>query len=167
MFGDFVGQNIIKNFYSNNKAGEIITVIAQMSFTILVVFSYPLQCHPCRSSVEKVLDVIYQKKLRKKMDRLRYVIITTVILILSYIIAFFVHDLTTVSLYMHIPFLNMRKVLGFVGATGSTLVCYILPPLLYLKLMRQERLSAQKIAAMILLGVGLVIMTVCTVSTFL
>jgi len=54
------------------------------------------------------------------MSEMRFATLTTVIIILSYIVAM------TVS--------SLERVLGFVGATGSTGISFILPGLLYYKI---------------------------------
>lgn len=110
------------------------------------MFSYPLQVHPCRASVDAVLrwrpnalktsrnspnnsparsallpGTQSQPRVRNdSIGELRFAIITTVIIILSYIAAM------TVS--------SLDKVLAYVGSTGSTSISFILPGLFYYKI---------------------------------
>ena len=107
------------------------------------MFSYPLQVHPCRASVDAVLKWRPHSKSdsndspnRSKpllaggkpvtkprgdgMGETRFAAITTVILVLSYIVAM------TVS--------SLEKVLAYVGSTGSTSISFILPGLFYYKI---------------------------------
>ncbi|KAG0225899.1 hypothetical protein BGW42_004053 [Actinomortierella wolfii] len=49
-FGNIVGSNIILMYNS----GMTIT-IGRIAIVILVMFSFPLQCHPCRACLDKVL----------------------------------------------------------------------------------------------------------------
>lgn len=46
-----VGANIIAMYPSTS----IFVAVGQLAIVILVLFSYPLQVHPCRNSVDKVL----------------------------------------------------------------------------------------------------------------
>lgn len=134
--------------FGNNVAGNIVgmyppgvaATIARAAIVMLVVFSYPLQCHPCRASVDAVLKWRPQSKPRstessphrhpllgprgartvEPMSDLRFSIITTTILILSYLVAM------TVS--------SLESVLAYVGSTGSTSISFILPGLFYYKI---------------------------------
>ncbi|KAJ3010474.1 UNVERIFIED_CONTAM: hypothetical protein HDU68_002118 [Siphonaria sp. JEL0065] len=96
--------------------GAVITG-GQISLAILFLLSYPLQCHPARNSLEKVLT---GGNTAIQMTEFRFTAITTGLLVGSYLIAISVNDLSTV--------------LSLVGATGSTAICYILPGALYYKL---------------------------------
>ena len=109
---------------------------------VLVMFSYPLQVHPCRASVDAVLrwrplrrsDSSHGSPARsaqllpssrtggsaKEMGDTRFAAITTTIIVLSYIVAM------TVS--------SLEKVLAYVGSTGSTSISFILPGLFYYKI---------------------------------
>lgn len=84
----------------------------QLAIAMLVLLSYPLQIHPCRASLHKVL---YRDKTSSN-----FVPLTLCIMAASLIIAISVQNLSTV--------------LSVVGATGSTTICYILPGLFYYKL---------------------------------
>lgn len=134
--------------FGNNVAGNIVgmyppgvaATIGRAAIVMLVVFSYPLQCHPCRASVDAVLKWRPKSQAHgtdnsphrhpllgprgsrtpEPMSDLRFSIITTTILILSYIVAM------TVS--------SLEAVLAYVGSTGSTSISFILPGLFYYKI---------------------------------
>jgi len=144
--------------FGNNVLGNIVgmyipsvaSTIAKAAIVILVMFSYPLQVHPCRASVDAVLKwrpnafksssispngspsrsallpgPPGQPKARNDtISELRFAIITTAIIILSYIAAM------TVS--------SLDKVLAYVGSTGSTSISFILPGLFYYKISAPE-----------------------------
>lgn len=134
-FGNKVGGNIV-GMYPPGVAATI----GRAAIVMLVVFSYPLQCHPCRASVDAVLK--WRPKSQptgteasphrhpllgprgnrtpEPMSDLRFSVITTTILILSYIVAM------TVS--------SLEAVLAYVGSTGSTSISFILPGLFYYKI---------------------------------
>ncbi|KAI9353814.1 transmembrane amino acid transporter protein-domain-containing protein [Obelidium mucronatum] len=111
-FGNSVAGNVISMY----PPGALITG-GQISLAILFLLSYPLQCHPARASLEKVLT---GGNTAIQMTEFRFTAITTGLLVGSYLIAISVDDLSTV--------------LSLVGATGSTAICYILPGVLYYKL---------------------------------
>ncbi|KAK5682254.1 hypothetical protein LTS10_005380 [Elasticomyces elasticus] len=147
-FGDNILGNIVAQY-----TPSVFSTIGRAAIVVLVMFSYPLQVHPCRASVDAVskwrpqtgskresnradeftpaggspsrssLLSGTQKVMRPKpedMSELRFAIITTAIIILSYIVAM------TVS--------SLDKVLAYVGSTGSTSISFILPGLFYYKI---------------------------------
>lgn len=95
---------------------------AQIAIAFLVLFSYPLQCHPCRNSLDKVLPG--NNPSATQIPQSRFSMITVGIMIPSYLIAVSVDDLS--------------QVLSVVGAVGSTTICYILPGLFYYKLCENQ-----------------------------
>ena len=82
--------------------------IAQVAIGLLVLLSYPLQVHPCRASLDKVIGAILPGK-----EGSLYFGMTLGIIVSGWIVAVTVQDLSVV--------------LALVGATGSTTICYILP----------------------------------------
>lgn len=145
-FGNEIGGNIVAQY-----APSVSTTIGQAMIVVLVMFSYPLQVHPCRASVDAVLkwrpSEKWKAKLRSssatpnsvdsgppldapllqpgkkrnlEMSETRFAAITTVIIILTYIVAM------TVS--------SLEAVLAYVGSTGSTSISFILPGLFYYKI---------------------------------
>ncbi|KAJ5908463.1 transmembrane amino acid transporter protein-domain-containing protein [Penicillium taxi] len=133
-FGNNVGGNIVGMYPPGLYA-----TIGRAAIVMLVVFSYPLQCHPCRASVDAVLkwrprpspgaEITPSRhpllgprgsRIAEPISDLRFSIITTTILILSYIVAM------TVS--------SLESVLAYVGSTGSTSISFILPGLFYYKI---------------------------------
>ena len=137
---------------------SVASTIAKAAIVILVMFSYPLQVHPCRASVDAVLrwrpngskpsrSSPHGSPLRSALlpstpsqstarndtiGELRFAIITTGIIILSYIAAM------TVS--------SLDKVLAYVGSTGSTSISFILPGLFYYKISAPESPHHQRLA---------------------
>lgn len=125
---------------------SIFSTIGRAAIVVLVMFSYPLQVHPCRASVDAVSkwrpikrngdeltpasgspsrSSLLQRKTPMKpqvveLSDLRFAVITTVIIILSYIVAMSVSSLD--------------RVLAYVGSTGSTAISFILPGLFYYKI---------------------------------
>lgn len=145
-FGDSVGGNIVSMYPPGLYA-----TIGRAAIVILVMFSYPLQVHPCRASVDAVLHWRPKSssvgndgsphrlpllgprgnRNREQMSDLRFALITTSILILSYIVAI------TVS--------SLEAVLAYVGSTGSTSISFILPGLFYYKISDPDSATHQKL----------------------
>lgn len=145
-FGNEVGGNIVAQY-----APSVSATVGRAAIVVLVMFSYPLQVHPCRASLDAVLKWRPSDKLKAKlrsasatpssldsspprdapllpaskkhhseMSDTRFAIITTAIIVLSYIVAM------TVS--------SLEAVLAYVGSTGSTSISFILPGLFYYKI---------------------------------
>ena len=116
------------------------------------MFSYPLQVHPCRASVDAVLKwrpmrrsdthsdspnrqvPLLAPPIKTRGDTMsdtRFAAITTAIIVLSYIVAM------TVS--------SLEKVLAYVGSTGSTSISFILPGLFYYKISSPDSPQHQRL----------------------
>ena len=132
-FGDNVGANIIAQYHTS-----LWTTVGQSAIVVLVLFSYPLQCHPCRLSISHIVSscipssflrssaptnaAAFQTTSSSPMSDLKFSSLTVLILILSYITAMSVSSL--------------ERVLAFVGSTGSTAISFILPGLFYYSMTR-------------------------------
>ncbi|KAL2820472.1 transmembrane amino acid transporter protein-domain-containing protein [Aspergillus cavernicola] len=148
-FGNSVGGNIVGMYPPGLWA-----TIGKSAIVILVMFSYPLQCHPCRASVDAVLRWRPKpsasttnetsphrqallpggprgSRTPEPMSDLRFSVITTSILILSYIVAM------TVS--------SLEAVLAYVGSTGSTSISFILPGIFYYKISAPDSPAHQRL----------------------
>jgi len=142
-FGDNVVGNIVSQYIPS-----VASTIGRAAIVVLVMFSYPLQVHPCRASLDAVSkwrpttkriqeltpasgspsrsslmgggNKVVARPKPEDMTELRFAVLTTAIIILSYIVAM------TVS--------SLDKVLAYVGSTGSTSISFILPGLFYYKI---------------------------------
>lgn len=158
-FGDSVNANIITMYRKDSMP----SLIGRLCIVIMVSLSFPLQCHPCRGSVNHVIHFIQNgvsSELHSHrgsfpggeytaisdgeshsidesfvsttpmegahdtdghdpiiipLTKKKFYIITTVIVVTSYI--------TAVSVK------SLARVLAFVGSTGSTSISFILPGL--------------------------------------
>lgn len=144
-YGDAVNGNIV-SMYPNSPSANV----GRVAIIILILFSYPLQAHPCRASLDKIIVSIQRgwekvetplsrtnsvagslrslssngEGRRQEMSELRWTILTTFILVTSYLVAMAVSSL--------------EVVLSYVGATGSTAISFILPGLFYWKITQQD-----------------------------
>ncbi|KAI4144938.1 MAG: hypothetical protein L6R39_003974 [Caloplaca ligustica] len=138
-FGNAVAGNIVGMYVPS-----VSSTIGKAAIVVLVMFSYPLQVHPCRASIDAVLKWRPTKRSESPqsspsrlaslfsasksgsqsrgdgMGETRFAAITTAIIVLSYVVAM------TVS--------SLEKVLAYVGSTGSTSISFILPGLFYYKI---------------------------------
>ncbi|CAE6435883.1 unnamed protein product [Rhizoctonia solani] len=143
-FGSKVGPNIIAMYPSTT----LFIAIGQFAIVIMVMFSYPLQVHPCRGCLDKVIggakktivppsetqslneeeeveaEALDPHGSHGKMSTTKHVALTSAIVGFGFMIAYFVDDL--------------QLILSFVGSTGSTTISFILPGLFYFKLFRNE-----------------------------
>lgn len=93
---------------------SLFIAVGQFAIVVLVLFSYPLQVHPCRNCLDKIFhtkDVIKQVTAAAtaaeddalpevdddhaagEMSMLKHVLLTTAIVMSGFTIAFFVNDL--------------------------------------------------------------------------
>ncbi|TDL23915.1 hypothetical protein BD410DRAFT_786588 [Rickenella mellea] len=140
-FGTKVGANIIAMYPSTS----LFIAVGQLAIVILVLFSYPLQVHPCRNCLDNVLhfgkhepqakittegedeeedEIVDEDHAAHDISPMKHTILTAGIIAGGFTIAYFVDDL--------------RLVLSFVGSTGSTTISFILPGLFYWKLTRDD-----------------------------
>ena len=181
-FGDNVQSDILKNYPKN----ALVTTM-RIFVALLVIFSYPLQLDPSRRCVTTLVNKIRKGKRddeqmkadvegideevnniekeslngvngshsdydspgeggRSRIDDLIYMVITVTFLTCSFLLAMVTDDLGIM--------------LAFVGATGSTAVSYILPGGIYLRIFYNEGWTWGRIAAVVQVGAGGIIMPV-------
>lgn len=151
-FGSDVLGNIVGMY-----PPSIASTIGKAAIVILVMFSVPLQVHPCRASLDAVLKWRPNRSSRREdspsnrnllptaagptdshgaplavISETRFALLTTLIIVLSYVTAL------TVS--------QLDRVLAYVGATGSTSISFILPGLFYYKISDPDSIHHQRLA---------------------
>lgn len=164
-FGSKVGANIIAMYPSTS----LFIAVGQLAIAILVMFSYPLQVHPCRNCLDKVFhaghvqykrvpaaegeteeeEIVDEHGGSPDMSPLKHTLLTVAIITSGFIIAYFVDDL--------------QMVLSFVGSTGSTTISFILPGLFYWQLSRHDPAANKTLskAALALAIYGICIFVFC------
>ena len=105
-FGSKVQHDILANYPSSNA----LVAVARLAISFVVTCCYPLQAHPTRENVKTIVNAVFPNAMT---DDTAHLIVTTVFVTATAIIACTVDDL--------------GLVLSVVGATGSTIVSYILP----------------------------------------
>ncbi|KAG0844674.1 hypothetical protein G6F18_001656 [Rhizopus arrhizus] len=135
-FGKNVKGNIILEYPQS-----YFVAFGRLAIVILVIFSYPLQAHPCRASLEKTLA-------HHTSHKRSHFILTTTILVFSFLVAISISQLDIV--------------LSFVGSTGSTSISFILPGLFYFKIFRDDAwYHWKRLVSLFLIIYGLLVMTIC------
>jgi amino acid permease len=185
-FGNSTGSNIIQMYGSS-----LLVTIGRIAIVILVLFSFPLQCHPCRACLDKVLFAIgeYWESTRfgksraynsltahdTEDDSVHARTSTSVSHANTHhhddhggsdeIPEFKYIAMTTgilvASYIIAITVSELDLVLSFVGSTGSTAVSFILPGSFYYKLHQNDPWTGRKILSVCLFTYGLLIMVVC------
>jgi len=140
-YGQIIRDNILLNFPKT-----VVSVISRISITILVSFSYPLQIHPCRISITNILRNFTEKV----PHTVEHFGISLIIMSGTFLVAFFLSDLSIVF--------------SIIGATGSTMLCYILPGLFYFTLQWNKSWKLKKIGALALVILGFLVMISSLVS---
>jgi hypothetical protein len=90
---------------------SLFIAIGQLAIVILVLFSYPLQVHPCRNCLDKVFhagdahftikpfddeddeDAVDEDHAHAEMTPFKHTLLTAAIVAFGFVIAFFVDDL--------------------------------------------------------------------------
>jgi len=155
-FGSRVSANIIAMYPSTS----LFIAIGQLAIAILVLFSYPLQVHPCRNCIDKVFhfgsandkledDTVEDEHAPGEMSPLKHTLLTTAVVFGGFSIAYFVD--------------NLEMVLSFVGSTGSTTISFILPGLFYWKLTKDDpnKNKLLNLGALALAGYGFLVLVFC------
>mmetsp|Transcript_69310 Transcript_69310/g.129453 ORF Transcript_69310/g.129453 Transcript_69310/m.129453 type:complete len:492 (+) Transcript_69310:68-1543(+) len=144
-FGDALDSDVLKSYPDESALAQATRIL----FACVAVFSYPLQIHPSRVSCIALLRMLLGDHLAS--TNCTYWIFTIILLAGSYWVAFYLD--------------NLGKILGIVGATGSTAVTFILPGLIYLNV--YPTWHAKRVAAAIQLLLGCVIMPTCLTVLFM
>lgn len=145
-FGGSVSGNVITNYDPQLLSSKV----GRGALTLMVALSYPLMFHPCRISLNNMwfwLDT--QSAEHTPLLGLTAVPFSTNRFVLVSIVLQF----ATYGLALSIS--SFELVLSLVGATGSTLICFILPGLFGYKLLETK---TQRLWSLALTVWGLLIM---------
>ncbi|KAF9581945.1 hypothetical protein BGW38_000860 [Lunasporangiospora selenospora] len=178
-FGNIVGSNIILMY----NTGLLVT-IGRIAMVILVMFSFPLQCHPCRACLDKVLNSIVSFWNSTRFgNNGKYDNLSTITEVdddgqheaepehhddhgagpaqsnFKYIVMTLC--ILIGSYLIAITVSTLELVLSLVGSTGSTAISFILPGFFYYKLHINDRWDVRKVLSVCLIVYGFMVMTIC------
>ncbi|ODQ59089.1 hypothetical protein WICANDRAFT_31549 [Wickerhamomyces anomalus NRRL Y-366-8] len=167
-FGDNVKGNVILEYKSKLLSSKV----GKFALVLMVTLSYPLMFHPCRLSLNNMVHWI-ELEVQKEQSPInestallndeehnsnnqivpfstnRFVVITVLLTLATYGLA--------------LSITSFELVLSLVGATGSTLICFILPGLFGYKLFDDKDFN--KSASLTLTIFGLVVMITSVFAT--
>mmetsp|Transcript_109144 Transcript_109144/g.315348 ORF Transcript_109144/g.315348 Transcript_109144/m.315348 type:complete len:474 (+) Transcript_109144:44-1465(+) len=141
-YGDEVQSDVLKG-YPRTLPVEA----TRLLYSLLVSFSFPLQVHPSRTSALALWGLAAGRAEGPQ----RFWTATAILLISALLVA--------------LRFEELGVVLAIVGATGSTMVSYILPGLIYVQAFPERH--TKRLFALLLLALGCIIMPSCLAVTFL
>lgn len=126
-------------------------VLARFLYVFLVIFSFPLQTFPARTSALKLFAYFYPRFTDRRQNIL-YASITTSMLVSVWLMA--------------ITGLDLRIVLRVVGSTAGPTLCYLLPSLFWLKLEERRQWEGSKLGALCLLAFGFLTIFISSLALF-
>ncbi|XP_064628822.1 solute carrier family 38 member 10-like isoform X2 [Lineus longissimus] len=151
-------------FYNVEIAGDVLTNLKSSVFTEVVKFgfvlsiavSFPLCIFPCRAAIHTLLFAHEQKTSyhdniggSTRIPEGRFRLITMGIIICTFMVG------------VVVP--NVEFVLGLTGATMGTMICYLFPAIMFIRVMSLA--SNGKAVAQIVLVLGLIILFASTYTT--
>jgi len=142
-FGNEIPSDVLKGYPET-----YLVAATRLLYCLLALFSYPLQIHPSRNSALALMDLVRPSA---SGGSTRWAVVTVLELVASLAVA--------------ITVLDLGKILGVVGATGSTMVSYILPGLVYSQAF--PHFHAKRGLAIGMLLLGCLIMPTCLTLIFL
>lgn len=136
VFGSGVNVNVIKSLPDTAWS----TTAARILYSLIMIFSYPLQTFPARASLVKLLESVVSSKGRSPL--LLHVIATGCIIGFTWTIAAF-----------KVP---IDILFSLVGCTAGPVICHFLPAMFWLKLEEDKPMNKGKAACWALIAFGVV-----------
>jgi len=148
------GRGLSANFLLN-LPDNILLVAGRCLLLVAIVFTYPLQLHPCRRSIMILAQNVQGRFFERKEERYWRRGTTVCILVGTLSVAF--------------AFTELGITLAVVGAVGSNTIALIMPAFLYMKLSQYERARGSSalplwFPATLLFCVGCLILPTCLVG---
>lgn len=166
-FRQYIDQDITRNY----RHDDFLVNIGRVALALTLLLSFPLLIFPCRAVINRLIWRIESKTLlqsqpstapsrshlsnatRTGPSRVMWLLETGLLVFLGYILAYYIPQ--------------VAMVWGFVGAIGTTIMIYILPPAFYLRVrIHPPRPDLKQIAAWGLMLTGLAVLIVCTYQSF-
>jgi len=157
IFGYFIGgANVASNVVNSLPPYDTLVLIARLALVFVVTFSYPVVFHPMRICCESMFNGPRFQRFQKLSDLTRRIIVATVLLLVSWVIG--------------MVFEQLDVVLSLSGATGATVISFVLPGyLLWLAFPENHKCPNgwYQICGMALCFFGLIFMVISVTLTFI
>lgn len=165
-FRKFTDQDITKNYPHE----DTLVNAGRVALALTLLLSFPLLIFPCRAVINKLIWRIERRTLLQSQpsltsleylsnvtgtgpSRLMWFLETGFLVIFGYVLAYYIPQ--------------VAMVWGFVGAIGTTLMIYILPPAFYLRVrIHPQRPDLKQVAAWGLMLTGFGVLVVGTYQSF-
>ncbi|XP_068670207.1 uncharacterized protein [Montipora foliosa] len=165
-FRQFTDQDITKNYPHR----DFLVNVGRVALALTLLLSFPLLIFPCRAVINRLIWRIENRSLLQSQpsiksfeylsnvtgtgpSRLMWLFETGFLVFFGYILAYYIPQ--------------VAMVWGFVGAIGSTIMIYILPPAFYLRVrIHPERPDLKQVAAWGLMLTGFGVLIVGTYQSF-
>jgi len=149
IFGYFTFLELTKGNILNNYVNDTFAEIGKIGLAGVIIFSYPILHYPMRFSIL----VSIEPWIKQKHYNYYYVGLTVASIITSYIIA--------------IAYPDISFVFSIAGATVGNYIIFILPAAIYVKVTEGKIYAPDKLVALLLLILGIVLGIGCTVIVVL
>ncbi|KAF7684289.1 Vacuolar amino acid transporter 5 [Astathelohania contejeani] len=142
LYGDKLSDNILEAY-----PNDLITSLVYIFYILVMSFSYPLQLSPCRIYALNFLGLSFN---RSSSELIARIISTTILIIFTYTIA--------------VSGIKLGTVYSIIGATASTIICFIIPPIFYFNL-EIQRTRKYDIVAIFLLSIGVFVLSITLLNS--
>eukprot|EP01084_Bolivina_argentea_P173184 299968_1 len=148
-YGDFVASNILTK-YPQEEA----ILIVRIGLSFAIAFSYPVLLHPCRNCLG---SMFFNEPNCEYLSPFRFWLLTGLIVVFSFAIAMVADDL--------------GDILGIIGATGISVIAFILPGLFYYYMKGVEEIDKEyykwkRNCGLVFVVIGTVLIPFCIVMQF-
>jgi len=154
IFGYFIGgENVASNVVNSLPPYDALVLVARLALIFVVTFSFPVIFHPMRICFESMFN---GPRCQKISETARRIIIAVVLALVCWAIA--------------MAFEQLDVVLSLTGATGATILSFILPGYLLWLTFPDNRSCPRgwfAISGMVLFIFGMIFMVASVVLTFL
>ncbi|OII75871.1 transmembrane amino acid transporter protein [Cryptosporidium andersoni] len=143
LFGRLITKaNMLELFVENS----IELLIGRFFIAVSMLFSFPIQCHPCRRSLS-ILLYSGVKEMEPNTEKRILDLITIVILFIT----------TSCAIFST----NLGLAYELIGTVCSNTTAFIIPPILYIKIFEEDGLTITNFLAYGLLIIGFLILILC------
>ena len=147
------GQGVRTVLTTSLPAGPLATTV-QLSYSVAVIFTFPLQNFPALEIACRSLSVSVAKVVRPSSVLNRRNVLSSILVCLLAVVALLTMD-------------SLDKVVSFMGSLLGCPIAFIFPPLIQIKLMGDDMSPTRRILNYGVIGLGFVAMILASVTTIL